>query len=243
MMDETLSYLRKRRIRDESFSYEVIVVDDGSKDRTADIVLEYAKKAGDGSIRLLSLGENHGKGGAVCKGMMRGRGERLLMADADGATLFEDVERLEATMDKIGGRAAGGAIVAGSRAHLADDATVKRSLLRNILMHAFHAAVALLCVRGVRDTQCGFKLFSRKAAARIFPNQHIHRWAFDCELLYLASAMGVGVAEQAVDWEEIPGSKLNVAIASLQMLRDLVIIRLCYMLRIWSIQDAPKKMD
>ena len=240
MLDETLAYLRKRHLDDPAFSYELIIVDDGSKDATASIVLKYAQRVGGGLIRLLSLAENHGKGGAVCKGMVRARGELLLMADADGATKFRDVERLEKSMRALGASVAShpGAIAVGSRAHLADDASVKRSGLRNILMHCFHFAVATLCVRGVRDTQCGFKLFSRTAAQRIFPNQHIARWVFDCELLYLASVLGIAVVEQGVEWEEIPGSKLNVAIASLQMLRDLVVIRLCYALRVWSAHDA-----
>ena len=72
-------------------------------------------------------------------------------------------------------------------------------------MHGFHAIVAFLCVRGVRDTQCGFS-FCKEGGRACFPNQHIHRWAFDCELLCLASSMGMAVVEQAVDWEEIDGS-------------------------------------
>ena len=94
--------------------------------------------------------------------------------------------------------------------------------------------VGFLCVKGVHDTQCGFKLFSRKAAQRIFPNQHIMRWAFDCELLYLGNAMGIPVTEVAVEWNEVDGSKVSILTASLQMLRDLIIIRLCYTLGVWK---------
>lgn len=105
------------------------------------------------------------------------------MADADGATEFSDVERLERGMKQV--EKDGFGVAVGSRAHLVEEKAAERTALRSFLMHGFHFLVNILCVKGVNDTQCGFKLFSRKAARFLFRNLHIQRWAFDCELLYL----------------------------------------------------------
>src|SRR5262245_2050890 len=106
-------------------------------------------------------------------------------------------------------------------------------------MYGFHLTVAILGVSGIKDTQCGFKLFSRKAAQLIFPNLHIERWAFDVELIYLAQNFNVPLAEVAVNWKEIEGSKLSPATASIQMLKDLLRFRFAYMTGIWRIDRNP----
>ncbi len=97
-------------------------------------------------------------------------------------------------------------IICGSRAHLQAEATAKRHPLRNLLMHGFHFAVWILCVRDVKDTQCGFKLFGRRAARLLFFNQHVERWAFDVDLLYLARQLSVEVCEVPVTWHEVDGT-------------------------------------
>mmetsp|Transcript_16759 Transcript_16759/g.19478 ORF Transcript_16759/g.19478 Transcript_16759/m.19478 type:complete len:290 (+) Transcript_16759:1-870(+) len=232
MLNQALGYLSKRKETDKSFKYEVIVVDDGSSDQTSSTALKYTNSYSADTVRLLKLHVNHGKGGAVCKGMLRARGKYLLMADADGATFFPDIERLERGMDVIEKDGLG--IVVGSRAHLMDESIAERSALRSFLMYGFHFLVNILCVKGINDTQCGFKLFSRKAAQYVFTNQHIQRWAFDCEILFLAEKANIPVKEEAVKWKEIEGTKLNVVTASLQMLRDLVLIRICYATGIWK---------
>lgn len=218
--------------RDENFTFEVIVVDDGSVDATSTVVLEYTHKYGAETVRLCKLVHNNGKGGAVRKGMLRSRGRYLLMADADGATEFADLERLERGMKQIEKDGLG--IVVGSRAHLVQETQAQRTVLRSVLMHGFHLLVYVLCVKGINDTQCGFKLFTRKAARKCFTNLHIQRWAFDCEVLFVARNAKIPIKEEAVRWQEIEGSKLNVATASIQMLRDLALIRLGYSLRIWK---------
>ena len=214
------------------FSFELIVVDDGSVDGTATVVLEYTNRYGANTVRLCKLVANNGKGGAVRKGMLRARGRYLLMADADGATEFSDLERLERGMKLI--EKDGFGVVVGSRAHLAQESHAERTLLRSFLMHGFHFLVYVLCVKGIHDTQCGFKLFTRKAARKCFTNLHIQRWAFDCEVLFVARRAGIPIKEEAVRWQEIEGSKLNVATATIQMLRDLTLIRIGYTLRIWK---------
>lgn len=115
---------------------------------------------------------------------------------------------------------------------------LQRNWFRNVLMYGFHFLVAVLAVRGVRDTQCGFKLFSRRAAALVFRSLHLKRWCFDVEALYMLSHVGCPMTEVAVVWQEIAGSKLNVIDSTLTMARDLVLIRLCFGLGVWRIADA-----
>eukprot|EP01113_Clastostelium_recurvatum_P041531 TRINITY_DN6611_c0_g1_i1.p1 TRINITY_DN6611_c0_g1~~TRINITY_DN6611_c0_g1_i1.p1 ORF type:complete len:125 (-),score=21.62 TRINITY_DN6611_c0_g1_i1:21-395(-) len=117
---------------------------------------------------------------------------------------------------------------------MVDDVVARRSFLRNVLMWGFHILVSVLGVRGIKDTQCGFKLFSRRAAQQIFPNLHIERWAFDFELLYLAQSMKIPIVEVPVNWEEVPGSKLSPFASSVQMAIDLVRVRMAYMLGLWT---------
>ncbi|KAH7903468.1 hypothetical protein BJ138DRAFT_1168096 [Hygrophoropsis aurantiaca] len=155
--------------------------------------------------------------------MLHARGRRLLMVDADGASRFEDIDLLDAAIDA---HPTQDAIAVGSRAHLVTtDAVVKRSRLRNVLMYGLHTILRIVGVGHIRDTQCGFKLFPRAAAQRIFPAQHLATWIFDVELLLLAKARGIPVLEVDVAWEEVGGSKLSVVRDSLGMLRDLLVLR------------------
>ncbi|KAL5112277.1 Dolichyl-phosphate beta-glucosyltransferase [Taenia crassiceps] len=232
MMEEALAYLTSRMASQPKFSFEIIVVDDGSVDNT----YQYTSNV----VRVLKLARNRGKGAAVRIGMLSARGKFLLFADADGATRFQDIEKLEKQMafmiaSKWDGRMA---VICGSRAHLQEEAAAKRNPLRNLLMYGFHFAVWLLCVRGVRDTQCGFKLFSRRVARLLFMNQHVERWAFDVDLLYLARHLSVEICEVPVTWHEVDGSKIIPIFSWLQMAKDLLLIRLRYGLGAWKIEQS-----
>jgi len=244
MMDSTIAHLTGPSYKNRTF--EIIIVDDGSIDGTSNTSLQISGKYPKCNIRVVTLEKNLGKGGAVRHGMMYSSGRRLLMADADGASRFEDLELLWEAMDGLtpDGDNDGPAIVVGSRAHLVGSAAVvKRSLLRNILMHGLHLILRIVGVGHIHDTQCGFKLFSRSAARQIFPSQHLPTWIFDVELLLLAKQLRIPVAEVAIEWHEIPGSKLNVASASLQMLRDLLIVRANHMLGRWKPITGKAKVD
>ena len=113
------------------------------------------------------------------------RGASALMADADGATEIADLDKLEAALDAVAVDAGGAhgrvGVAVGSRAHMQETSVAQRSLLRTILMFGFHFFVSLLCSAKIRDTQCGFKLFTRHAAATLFSSLHLERWAFDVE--------------------------------------------------------------
>ncbi|XP_059935878.1 dolichyl-phosphate beta-glucosyltransferase isoform X3 [Mesoplodon densirostris] len=209
MMDEALGYLEERQKQDPTFTYEVIVVDDGSKDETS-------------------------------KGVFSSRGEKILMADADGATKFPDIEKLEKGLNDLQPWPDQMAIACGSRAHLEKESIAQRSYFRTLLMYGFHFLVWFLCVKGIRDTQCGFKLLTREAASRTFSSLHIERWAFDVELLYIAQFFKIPIAEIAVNWTEIEGSKLVPFWSWLQMGKDLLFIRLRYLTGAWRLEQTRK---
>jgi len=228
MLDEAITFLDKRNC-----TYEIIVVSDGSRDATVAVAQKYAEVHGSNKIRVLELIENRGKGGAVRLGMQSSRGKYLLFADADGATKFGDFIKLEAEMKE---QWKDDGIVIGSRAHLEDDAIATRSFFRTILMHGFHLLVWLFAVRGVRDTQCGFKLFTRHAARILFLTMHVERWAFDVEVLFIAQALRMPIREVAVNWTEIDGSKVTPFWSWLQMGRDLFLIWFRYTIGAWSLQ-------
>ncbi|ETW78717.1 glycosyltransferase family 2 protein [Heterobasidion irregulare TC 32-1] len=228
MLDTAVTYLAAQKGR----TYEILIVDDGSSDGTADKALAMAKGYPRADIRVVQLEKNLGKGGAVRHGMLHGRGEKLLMVDADGASRFEDLALLWNALDGIGRKG----VAIGSRAHLVKTAAVvKRSFIRNFLMYGLHTVLRIVGVGHIRDTQCGFKLFTRAAAQQIFPNQHLTTWIFDVELLLLAKQLGIPVEEVPIEWHEVPGSKLNVMKDSLQMLRDLLVLRANMLLGRWKI--------
>ncbi|GIL48119.1 hypothetical protein Vafri_4815 [Volvox africanus] len=252
-LDEALAYLQRRRDRQgPQFTYEIIIVDDGSKDGTARVATSYTRKYGIDTVRLLRVSANRGKGHAVKRGMLVARGEYCLLMDADGATRFSDLEKLEAELDKIlqpsfgrppASRAATGdtqgplGVAYGSRAHLAKDAVVKRTRLRNLLTQGFHFLVYFVAGTRVKDTQCGFKLFTRRAAAILFSNMRLQRWCFDVELLYLADQLQIPVCEVCVNWTEMPGSKIR-ATSVLLMATELLILKVMYqVLGIWAIHS------
>lgn len=208
MLDECLDYLEKGLKDDPGSTYEVIVVDDGSKDATTQVALKYALQYGCDKVRVLTLVQNRGKGGAVRLGMLNSRGRQLLFADADGATKFEDLSKLQTELKKIicdESEEEKLALVCGSRAHLEEEAIATRSFFRTVLMKGFHLLVWLFAARSIRDTQCGFKLLTRPTARLCFPSLHIERWAFDVELIYIAERLRIPTGEVAVRWTEIEG--------------------------------------
>mgnify|MGYP003683663115 CR=1 FL=1 len=168
------------------------------------------------------------------QGMLAADGQLLLMADADGATRFRDVENLEHHFLVHPARRDARMLVVGSRAHLKAAALLKRAWYRNVLTHGFQFLVSLAIGGDVCDTQCGFKLFSRAAARALFSNLHVSRWAFDVELLFMAPRLSIEVREEAVKWTEIPGSKMRLS-GILQMAKELLLIRLMHALGVWQI--------
>lgn len=231
MLDETLTYLEARASSEHGFSYEVIVVDDGSRDATYAAAVASRRGPQGDRLRVMQLASNRGKGFAVRAGALAARGELVLMADADGATQIRDLERLEQALERH--KLDGTDVVFGSRHHLNETAVMNGSTLRNFLMMAFHAAMGSLIRGPLKDTQCGFKLFRCPAAKQIFSSLHLCRWAFDVEIVLLARMCGRSIVEVPVTYVDMPGSKMNVAAAAPTMLRDVVFCRFMYSLGFW----------
>ncbi|KAL8695421.1 MAG: hypothetical protein Q9224_003395 [Gallowayella concinna] len=223
----------------ELTGWEVVIISDGSTDKTIHTALEFARSLDTDSarrIRVTSLVENRGKGGAVTHGMRHVRGKYAVFADADGASKFEDLGKLLRELKKIEDKEGRGVAV-GSRAHLVgSDEVVKRSFIRNLLMHSFHLLLWILtppATAAIRDTQCGFKLFSRPALPYIIPHMHSESWIFDVEMLMLAEAASIPVAEVPIGWHEVQGSKLNVLWDSLGMAWGLFILRAAWAMGVY----------
>lgn len=236
MLEETVQYLEAEYAE----QYEILIVDDGSKDNTDKFALLEATRLGlkPHVIKVIQLSQNRGKGGAVTHGILHGGGQYLLFADADGATQFKDMGKL---INHLKSRK-GPAVAIGSRAHMVNtDAVVKRSLLRNFLMYGLHALVFTFGIRDIQDTQCGFKMFNRQAATMIFPHMHTERWIFDVEVLLLGELQGIEIKEIPVNWQEIDGSKVDLARDSIQMAIDLVVTRMAYLMGIYRLDECGRK--
>jgi dolichyl-phosphate beta-glucosyltransferase len=181
---------------------EVLVVDDGSTDVTSAIVRAVA--AGDRRLRLIRLAANRGKGYAVRTGVLSAAGARVLFADADGATPISELARLDEAID------AGAAVAIGSRARASVEVRVEATPWRRVAGRIFHQVVRYAGVRGIADTQCGFKLFTAEAALALFPRMRVNGFAFDVELLLLAQSLDLAIAEVPINWRHQEGSKVRV---------------------------------
>jgi dolichyl-phosphate beta-glucosyltransferase len=243
MMSATFAFLASWPECSAAQPAEVVVVSDGSTDGTAAAV-RALRPPPHVSVRLLELTRNRGKGAAIRTGVLSTASAHVLMVDADGASRIEDLALLLSSLRSLPPSPAGRACL-GSRAHLSEGSAASRSLARTLLMRAFHLFVGLLCSRAIRDTQCGFKLFDRRAADLLFGALHLDRWAFDVELVALAEALGVALGEVGVGWEEVGGSKLDtgkVALAwnAVGMLRDMLCVRVCYAAGLWKVPEVGK---
>ena len=196
---------------------EVIVVNDGSRDETAEIVGKFAAR--NSMVRLLQNPGNRGKGYSVRNGMLHATGEILLFSDADLASPIEEAEKLFAAI-------AGGADIAiGSRWINAGLQTQRQPIHRQLMGRTFNILMRLVLGLGYKDTQCGFKAFKRSTAQILFQFQKIERWGFDPELLYLARKFGLKVVEVPVAWAHQEGARINPVRDGLRMIGDLWTVR------------------
>jgi len=206
----------KGYLAERDYTSEVLVVDNGSRDRTSEV-------ARDGGVEVMEE-RRRGKGAAVRTGMLAARGEYVLFSDADLSTPIEEVEKLLAEL-----RA--GADVAIASRGLPESNLVKRQpWYRELVGRAGNLLVRMVAVRGIADTQCGFKLFPREIARRIFPAQRLTGAAFDVELLFIVQHAGWKIAEVPVTWIDSPDTRFSRVRDSLDALKDLVRIRINWLM-------------
>jgi len=205
-------------LESQSFSSEILVVNDGSTDATGQIV----RKRDPGAVPLKLIahddGANHGKGASVKKGMMEARGAFRLFMDADNSTTLDQVDRFWPFFEQ------GYEVVIGSRALKDSVIGVHQPRHKEIAGRFGNWFIRRLAMPGILDTQAGFKVFSAKAAETIFPRQSIQRWGYDIELLVIARAHGFRIREVPITWINAVGSKVTMR-AYFQVLADVLQIR------------------
>jgi dolichyl-phosphate beta-glucosyltransferase len=226
-LKSVLSYLTR-----QGWNAEVIVVDDGSRDGTADIVRRFAGE--NPVLRLLENPGNRGKGYSVRNGMLNARGGILLFSDADLSSPIEEAPKLFEAL-------AGGADVAiGSRWLRSEMQTQRQPLLRQFAGRLFNLALRITLGLQFRDTQCGFKAFTRQSAQAIFSRQKIERWGFDPEILYLARRLRYQVAEVPVHWGHMGGARFSPLRDGIRALAEMLRIRWYGLTGKYDVGAAPQ---
>ncbi len=202
-------------VSDLDFDWELIIADDGSTDNTVELV----ENLGFANLHVLKAPQNGGKGSAVQRGMLAARGEFVLFSDADNSTPIEEVGKFITVLQEDGYD-----VAVGSRAAEGAQESNK-SLVRHILSGGLRIIVRYGMGIKVRDTQCGFKMYTQEAAQRLHTAQTIMGFSFDLEVLYLAYKAGYRVAELPVSWVDSPGSKVDTRKEVKRFLTDIVRIK------------------
>ena len=205
----------KRYISSLPFETEVIVVENNSRDNTAEIVGEWMKTMP--QLRLISLAQP-GKGNAIRTGMLAAQGDYRFMADADFSMQVEEIRKFLPDGQPLAPVAIASREAPGAK-------RIGEPFYRHFIGRVYNLLVRMLVLPGLQDTQCGYKCFSAEAAQAIFPLQRLEGWSFDVEVLTIARQLGFEIAEVPITWHYQPGSRMHLLRDSLQMAKDLLIIR------------------
>jgi dolichyl-phosphate beta-glucosyltransferase len=211
-LERVLAYVNER-----GWDAEVIAINDGSRDNTAEIIRGYADK--NPRLQLLENPGNRGKGYSVRNGMLHAQGEVLLFSDADLSSPIEEAEKLLAALKD------GADVAIGSRWLRSDLQTQRQPFHRQLFGRVFNLLLRIILGLRFKDTQCGFKAFTRRAAKAIFPLQKIERWGFDPELLYLAKKFKFKVVEVPVAWAHREGTSISPLRDGTKMFLEMLRIR------------------
>lgn len=207
-----------RYLQEQSYTWEIIVVNDGSKDNTAEIVQKL--KSSVQNLKLIDNKENHGKGYVVRQGVLEAKGKYRLFTDADNSTPIDQIEKMLPEFQS------GFDIVIGSRDIKGAVLKPPQSLLRRFLGEVFKLLRKIIVgLWDIQDTQCGFKVFSARAVENVFPRLKINRWAFDVEILAVARKLGYKIKEMPVIWINDPHSKVDIS-GIIKMLFEIARVRL-----------------
>lgn len=210
-LKSTIAYLDTR-----PYKWELVVVDDGSHDTTVAVVQKEAVLHP--QVRILQYGENRGKGFAVRYGMAHTSGKLRLFMDADNSTTIDHIEKFLLLFEQ------GCDVVIGSRDVPGANITRHQAKWKELFGNVGNMWIQLWAVKGIKDTQAGFKAFTAKAATQIFPRCTIDRWAFDVEVLALARMFGYKISEQPISWQNDPASKVSLH-AYWEVFKEVVSIR------------------
>lgn len=221
---KTLAAMRQF-LSKQLYSYELLVVDDGSTDTTQAVVDIIAEAWPE--LRMISHPINKGKGAAVRTGVLAARGKYILFADADNSTPIEQVDKLLPYINQY-------PVVIGSRHCPGGHVHITQSRHRILLSRASNLLIRFLAVPGVYDTQCGFKLFEQRAGKNIFASVKLERWGFDFEVLVIARHLGYQFKEVGIDWYNDAESKVRAGREALRTLRDLFWVKLNLLRGVYS---------
>lgn len=210
-LSQVVSYLRKQK-----FSWELLVVNDGSTDKTNRKLNLLKDKLG---FKIISYSLNQGKGFAIKTGMMSAKGKYRLFLDIDLSTPIEEFDHFHPFLKKFD-------IIIGSRKMRSSHVLVRQPILREILGKMFTKISQNILQMNISDFTCGFKCFSEKAAGEIFYRQTIHRWSFDPEILYIGKIYKNSIKEIPVSWKDDPRTKVKFPHAILSSLKELLKIRI-----------------
>jgi dolichyl-phosphate beta-glucosyltransferase len=199
----------------QPYASEIVVVDDGSQDRTAALVRDAFPQ-----VHLVSYCPNRGKGYAVKAGMLAASGEYRVFYDADGSTPVEEIDKLWPCFE------AGADIVIGSRSLPESDVQVRQHIIRETTGRTFNLLVKIILGEPFVDTQCGFKAFTARSAQTVFSRQRLDGWSFDTELLFIAGRHGLRIDEVPILWRNSPRSRVRIVRDSARMFIELFRIRL-----------------
>jgi dolichyl-phosphate beta-glucosyltransferase len=203
---------------DQTFTYEFVVVDDGSTDNTSELARDLF--SGAPRVRVLAKKPNRGKGSAVKAGMLAAEGKYVLFMDADLSTPPSELEKFWEWVEQ------GYDVVIGSRKMSGANITRHQPVWRENLGKVFTWLTNTLATRGISDVTCGFKLFTRGAAQSLFSRSRIRDWSFDAEVLFIAQRQGYRIKEVPVTWHDKPGTKVRIVRDAVNALRGLAKIRL-----------------
>lgn len=194
--------------------YEILVIDDGSKDNTVKLV-----KDNFANVQIVKQEVNQGKGAAVRRGMLEAKGDLRLFTDADLSTPIYEIDKMLEWQKK------GYDVCIGSRAMQSELIKEHQPWYREFMGKTFNKIVQFLVVRGIKDTQCGFKMFTKKAAEDIFSRSKINGYAFDVEAVFLANSLKYKIKEIPVEWYNDERSKVNPVTDSIKMFLEILKIR------------------
>jgi dolichyl-phosphate beta-glucosyltransferase len=229
-LERVLAYVARQQ-----WNAEVILVNDGSCDETREIIQRYISD--NPNLRLLENPGNRGKGYSVRHGMLKAEGEVLLFSDADLSSPIEESNKLFAAI------ADGADVAIGSRWLQAELQKKRQPFYRQLFGRIFNLALRTMLGLRYRDTQCGFKAFTRTAAQSLFAVQKIERWGFDPELLFLANKFGIKVVEIPIDWSHCEGSRIRYFRDGIRMFQEILKVRWYALMQTYDTPVAPQAIN